>query len=593
MKKNFTNYKNKYLDYNEGEDAPINNNLFRSVTLSNNVISNQNINKKNREIQEAFYEFVHNICLYFYENLSIKAKEDDQYKVKDNKSKNNGKNEQSMNVIFNKNYAKEGEHAYTEEELIFLDELTDTMKFQSFVFGFLQSYNPIDLYKIPLTFTEEFLSIISRKKEQIDQNTKKIDFFNLIDSLYMEGKKSEKKSVNFDVINFNYFKKYKSLFDREIYDRSKTKYFPDNRHLIKFISGKTEQLLNENPGGQRVLIYQSYELDDNLLLKYLHLTKNLNKKEYIADFFGSFYVEENFLKDIKITQIESRIENQSIEKELLTNSDICCANIILLFTLSLKSLRETVDCQTFLGILFQDFTVFRKYYSLLIRTIYRLYQEQKNFTSTLCYYPCINSIRIKKLVPNEDLLNMINLFNKINVNDLNLQEEEHKKNVTKDEIIKDVQLYGEQLEEVPINESNLYVYHNFTSERFVSEAEIVEHINTINEADNIEINLKTGEKLFPRIRFNNGIHKIESFFLSQRILLENLYKEYNKYIEDLDDNKLSAKLILDACLNIFIFMRNQTEYEGKDDIFEVLQCIFYIFMNQLFILKSIKEKINN
>ncbi len=81
--------------------------------------------------------------------------------------------------------------------------------------------------------------------------------------------------------------------------------------------------------------------------------------------------------------------------------------------------------------------------------------------------------------------------------------------------------------------------------------------------------------------------------MSQRILLENLYKEYNKYIEDLDDNKLSAKLILDACLNIFIFMRNQTEYEGKDDIFEVLQCIFYIFMNQLFILKSIKEKINN
>ena len=97
-----------------------------------------------------------------------------------------------MNVIFNKNYAKESERAYTEEELIFLDELTDTMKFQSFVNVFLQSYNPIDLYKIPLTFTEEFLSIISRKKEQMDQNVKKIDFFNLIDSLYISDKRSEK-----------------------------------------------------------------------------------------------------------------------------------------------------------------------------------------------------------------------------------------------------------------------------------------------------------------------------------------------------------------------------------------------------------------
>ena len=37
-------------------------------------------------------------------------------------------------------------------------------------------------------------------------------------------------------------------------------------------------------------------------------------------------------------------------------------------------------------------------------------------------------------------------------------------------------------------------------------------------------------------------------------------------------------------------MRNNDEFLGKDDIFEVLQCIFYIFMNQLFILKTIKEK---
>ena len=45
-KKNFTIFKNKYLDYNEGENAPINNNLYRSVTLSNIIVINQNINKK-------------------------------------------------------------------------------------------------------------------------------------------------------------------------------------------------------------------------------------------------------------------------------------------------------------------------------------------------------------------------------------------------------------------------------------------------------------------------------------------------------------------------------------------------------------------
>ena len=251
-----------------------------------------------------------------------------------------------------------------------------------------------------------------------------------------------------------------------------------------------------------------------------------------------------------------------------------------------------MDCQTFLGILFQDFTVFRKYYSILLRMIYRLYKDpnnKRNYTSTLCYYPCINSIRKKKLVPNEDLLIMINQFNKININDLNNQEEEKLEEVKKDERLKDVKLYGEVLEELPISYDNLYVYHNFTKERFVNESEIIDAVNKYKQTESIEVKLRTGDIITPRIRFNNGIHKIESNFLSQKILLESLIEEYNKYIEDLDNNQLGTKIILDACLNIFIFMRNAEEFQGKDDIFEVLQNIFYIFMNQLFILKSINE----
>ena len=577
----------EFIDYDYSDEVHKN--------LNNSMINIPNIHLKNLEIQEAFYEFVHNVCLYFYENLSIRAQEDEQ-----NKSKNKNKNDiiySNMNVIFNKNYAKDNENTYTEEELIFLDELTDTMKFQSFVFGFLQSYNPIDLYKIPLTFTEEFLSIISRKKEQIIQKNTQIKFFTLIDSLYNTRKKNETININFDVINFNYFKKYKNFFDREIYDRNKTKYMCDNRQIIKFISGKTNKIINEGYGNQRILIYQTYELDDNLLLKYLHLTKNLNKREYLGVFYGSFYIEENQLQNINTNEIETEIENYCINNKLLNNSDICCANIILLFTLSLKSLREEVDCQTFLGILFQGFTIFRKYYSILLRMIYKLYQDQnsKNYiTSTLCYYPCINSIRNKKLVPNEDLMNMINQFNKINVDELNFQEEEKRNNeIKKDESLKSVELYGKELPEEPITNKNLYIYNNFTHDKFMSEGRIVNYINKSSQSDQIEVYLKNGEKIIPKIRFYNGKHKIESFFLSQKLLLESLYNEFNKYIENLDDNSLGAKLILDACLNIFIFMRNNEEFENKDDIFDILQHIFYIFMNQLFILKSIKEKTIN
>ena len=131
-------------------------------------------------------------------------------------------------------------------------------------------------------------------------------------------------------------------------------------------------------------------------------------------------IEENTLNEIDITNIETRIENNCIKENILTKSDICCANILILFTISLKSLRETIDCQEFLSILFQRFTVFRKYYSILLRMVYKLCETGKDKKNSkiaktaLCFYPCINSIRVKKLVPNEDLMNMIKNFNKIN-----------------------------------------------------------------------------------------------------------------------------------------------------------------------------------
>ena len=453
------------------------------------------------------------------------------------------------------------------------------MKYESFVFGFLQSYNPIDLFKVPLTFTEEFLSIISRKREEIRGNTYNIKFFKLIDELYFPRKAVSPTQINFMIYNASYCQNFKAKFDREIFDRSKKRFNFDNTIMVKSILT-----------GDKTLFYQTYELDDNILLDYIHLTKNLSLNEYAELFSSTFLIEENTFNEIDITNIETRIENNCIKEKILTNSDICCANILILFTISLKSLRETIDCQEFLSILFQKFTVFRKYYSILLRMVYKLCEtgkDKKNSkiaNTALCYYPCINSIRVKKLVPNEDLMNMIKNFNKIDINEFSLQENEQKEQ--KEENLGNIDLYGEKLEEKEINYKNLYIFNNFNSQQFFSEKAIVDYVNSTNQD---EISTNTGEIIYPRIRFYNGIHKIESFFMSQKIMLEGLMKEYNKYIETLDTTKLTSKIILDACLNIFIYMRNNEEFEGMDDIFETLKSIFYIYMNQLFILKSEKE----
>ena len=585
----------KLIDLNDRKNNTKINFIEYDNIDQNNLTSNKkSINYYNREIQEAFYEFINNICIYFYENLSIKARQDDMRSRNENNKDNNNKEQESiMNVIFNKNYGKGSESNYIEEEILFLDELSDTMKFQSFVFGFLQYYNPIDLYKIPLTFTEEFLSILTRKRENAREN---MEFFDLFDSFYNTGKKDEKE-LNFNIVNFNYFKYYKSIFDREIADKGKIKYFNQQNHLVKCINEDRFQLTNCD-SNQTALIYQTYELDDSILLKYMHITNNLNQTDYLGQFFESIFIEENSLKQINTNEIETKIENYCISKNVLTINDICCANIILLFTLSLKSLRENMDCSTFLSILFQDFTVFRKYYGILLRMIYKLYQDafsKKTYSkcknSNLCYFPCINSIRKQFLVPNEDLLKIINQFNKMNIENMEYPKDEQKEEPVIDEKMKNIKLYGEQLKEEEINEENLYIFHNFTPNKFIKEKDIVNLINDQNNFNNYEV-IVDDHSVMPKIRFNNGIHKIESLFYSQKLLLNYLIIEYNNYIVDLDEKKLKNKLILDACLNIFIFMRNSDEFEEKDEIKEAVKNIFYIFMNQLYILNSIYSNYN-
>ena len=92
----------------------------------------------NRNIQEGFYRLVNYLCLYFYQNLSLKSKEEKEIEI-NRKNKGNVEAE-TINVIFHKDYNNE-EKNYTKEEVYLLDELVETTKFDSFVYGFIQFYD--------------------------------------------------------------------------------------------------------------------------------------------------------------------------------------------------------------------------------------------------------------------------------------------------------------------------------------------------------------------------------------------------------------------------------------------------------------------
>ena len=569
-----------YSKMNDKEDE-INYNIFKNNKYID--YSDDNIKDLNLKIQDSFYRFINNISLYIYENLLVNTDTEKKMKLKNSNIQNE---EDELNVIFLEQY--KDDDIYSKEEQNLLEELQETMKFQSFVYSFVQSYNPIDLYKIPLTFTEEFISIISRKSCILEGD---INFLSLINDLYKKNSEGE-VNIDFEPFLIEYYSNYEHYFEREIQDIfEENKFHPDKIRIR-----------NYNIDNKIIIKYKSYELDDKILIKYLYLLNELEQNDNYdnKDINNSIFllmkkrIKENIPKNISITDIESLIENYAIEKGILSESDLCSANIIILFTLSFRSIKAIDECQSFLSILFQDFTIFRKYYSMIMSMIYTTYEEsleKKDYKRAkdcyYLYYLCINSLMNVKVIPNESLTNIIKKFNKKKYDDKKIEQNIQNETIKKEyDINKGIKLYGRDLPEDDITCKNLYITHNFSSTKFFKEKEILEKINDPKENSKFFISVDGAQSLQPKIKFNNGVNSFNSFFYSQKLLLLNLVEEYQNYIVDMNENNLRPNIILDACLNTFIFMRNSKEFTDKSDIYLMVKVIFYIFLNHFLILNK-------
>ena len=549
------------------------------------------IKNKNRNIQEGFYRLINNICLYFYQNLSLKSdddKEDLDKIIINRKNKGLDTDADTMNIIFHKDYNTE-DNNYIREEIYLLDELMDTMKFESFVYGFIQSYNPIDLYKIPLTMTEEFISILSRKNTVKNQN---INFFSLIDNIYKKNG-VEKMYVDFNPFSAEYYKKIKKYFDREIYDENTiVKNVKEKFVKIKCIQEKEGKIINN-------LKYNEFILDNHLLLKYMRFLKNIKKEEYYRMFHLASSLEQSRIKNISITDIENEIEKYSYNLDILSKRDICCSNLILLFILSIKSIKNYIDCQPFLSALFQNFNVFRKYYTMIMNLVYRLMNEcleKKDYINAknyfFCYYSCINSLRSLKLVPNENLMNIILKFDKIDLNDL------LEKSNNCEKIEKENEAMNEFMKKICDIKKSIYVVYNFMKNSFVKEKNIIQKVNELKGDDYLKWNIvlnketKTERIIEPKIKFNNGQFQYECFIYPQDKILEDLNNQYEIYSKNLDEVKLDNKILFEECLNIALFTRNTDFFEDNDDLIDTFKIIFNVYLFKIINMNN-KDSNNN
>ena len=251
----------------------------------------------------------------------------------------------------------------------------------------------------------------------------------------------------------------------------------------------------------------------------------------------------------------------------------------MLFSLVLKYLPENIDCSKFLVVLFEEFNIFRKYFSFLLNMIYKVYNhslEEKNEIKAnqmkCCFYSCLNCVRNKKIIVNENLEILINKFMR------KLREKEKIEEIEE----KEEQSEINEIQNNIINGVNLQICYNFSFMQFYSEKFILEAINGMKDSDN-DLYVKRGdikEKISPKIKFiKNKNENIESNFISQKNILNILFNEYKNHIMNINNNKLDINNILNSCLNIFVFIRNNNEFEEYNEIWKMLENIYLYFIN--------------
>ena len=497
------------------------------------------IKNTNKKIQEGFYNFIITISLYFYKNLSFMTlSEKNNHQINDN----------SYMIIFDD---KSNIKNYTQVENYFLTQMKETMKFNSFVLGFIQSFDTIDLYKIPLSFLEEFITMKLQKnklkkitKSQKTDTSKSeppsINHLDLIDIFYDTNIPQNEININFNQFESYYHKVMEKKFNRYFYLYRDWQVI---RKEIKKKNGLTEV---------KFLQYKYVDLNPQLLSTYIHYLNNLSKEEISMIFPLYNKLVNNQIKSFDLNKIENLIEEKSIEENIVSRNDMLCYSIIMIFILSIQviNIDELIFMNTLLYSIFKHkFIIFRKYYSLLIDVFYRLTKDAElkkkykiKFKLLNFYYPLLNKIRENIIIPNENLLNSVKNFENIE----NLIENNDK----------------EEKEDNPID------------------FDIFNQPQKLYYFTNKNKNIPLGDNIDCILRKQNQTIKCNLIDVST--LFKMLSQMVDDYINNLDPNAIDSSLMEKCIVNaIFYIEREQYFDEEKMDLLVLLVRILIVFTNKL------------
>ena len=505
--------------------------------------TSKKIKEINKEIQMAFYDCYLSILMIFYQDNTLSTSNDKI--VKDNESDS----ERKLYFLRNINDEKEKkEKKMSEEEQLFCMQFKDSIKYKIYLENFIQDANCLDVYKIPLMFSEEFINIkIQYTKLNCDI---KIDYFSLIDKFYLQNK-DETLGITLNPIHSEFsdtFGKY-----------------------CQHLKSQEKAVLNKRLINKYINFVSNYELESSIYpyLDILDSNKTIN------------LINRRLISDI--------IEEELINIEIINNNGLLFYSSIYIFSmmLFLNDQTKTMNYLDHIRNCFSSLHYFkRKYIYIILMTCYKYMLVNKKTNQypnmaqnhiKMYFYLLVNYLRQSMIVPNEEMLILLQTFFKQD-SELNVEG--------RDEIFDDED-FIDPSDNNP-NNFQIYMPYCFNSKGIIPENKIVKFALKSKCNDIIIIENNITPKILIRVK---GIEVISEMY-SPIKLYQTSKNFFWKFFEReiLDINILNQEELKKIMINLILYgitISQIIENQNSKSFFEIP----YLFIiNNLYQLLSEKEK---
>lgn len=510
------------------------------------------IRENNKQIQESFYYFNLSILMLLFQDYSLNSTFNSIKKEDSNAS------QQKLKKFLNLDENSE----IPNEEKIFLKFYRDSSKYGLYFENFIKNFEAIEVFKIPLLYSEEFINqrIINNKNNFAN----KASLFQIIDLLFL-NEKSNLISITLNNINSNYNEQLFSYF----------KHFNNNKNKNK----KKKQL---------------FVFNNKIINKYIYLLNNIFEKEELLDLFPYLRVQ----LDNRMAAIDRKYIINTINDYFENKTDLISVSNYLIFasvytfavTLSLHSYQKIINyIEQIVKCLIKANSFIRFYIFVIIETFYKYYlvNERENIYPEInhngikmYFYMLLNFLKENYIIPNEEMIKLINSFFNKGKNEKNASKKLNLKEPENDDKI------NFKIEK----DKNFccFMKYCFTSKTtFKPNIMVKAAMNEINICDII---IRDKKNIHPMIVVKIKDYVFSSKFFSTKKVFKLIKRSYNELMkkEKLELSEINIEIVRKVISNLILY---GIELNTKEEIIPTDLMIYTLYLLKDFVNKNNDEKI--